>query len=557
MSHQPFDTAFAHSVAQEKYMGPHGERHWNELAARVAYHPMQALKSAPKAPVSIDLTGATAAVRERIEQRQFLPGGRYLYAAGNDYHQVQNCLLLRAEDTREGWAELAYKSFMALMSGAGIGAYYGDIRERGALIKRTGGVASGPTSLAVAVNEQARAAQQGGNRRAAIWGGLLWSHPDIKIWMAAKDWPDYIKAQKLKDPYNTPADLDMTNISVCLDDDFFDAYSDETHDLHGLAQDVYWEAVERMVTKGEPGFSIDLGEKRNEKLRNACTEITSEDDSDICNLGGLNIAAFETPRDFGAAVRESILFLLSGTLYSDVPYDAVAETREKNRRLGLDIMGPHEFLMQRGLRYGSDDGFAALEPYAEEYGRALEYAADYADKLGISRPVGATAGSPTGTRGIVAETTSSWQTVTYTAYKRGVLNSTAGSNTNRSSVVVDATVARLAREGYIRPGDDIQDSTTTSYEEQFKMQAFAQDYTDHGISMTINLQHQMFDKTEQRAFGETLFKYLPRLRGITVYPDGAIPGQPIQRVSLEEAMAASAIEIEGDEGRCLSGICAV
>jgi ribonucleoside-diphosphate reductase alpha chain len=252
-----------------------------------------------------------------------------------------------------------------------------------------------------------------------------------------------------------------------------------------------------------------------------------------------------------------VLFLLAGTLYSDLPYDKVAETREKNRRLGLDMMGPHEFLLQRGLRYGSDDGFLALEPYVEEYKRALEYAADYADKLNISRPVAATAGSPTGSRGIVAETTPSWQTLTYVAYKRGVLSSSAARNNNRESIVVDATVARLAREGYLRPGDVVDDSTTIGYEEQFKMQAFAQDYTDHGISMTINLQHVMTNPDEQRAFGKTLMKYLPRLRGITVYPDGAIPGQPIQRVSLEEALAANNISVEGDEGRCLSGVCAV
>jgi len=559
LSHAPFDTAFAHSVAHEKYMAPHGEKNWNELAARVAYHPMQALKQAPKRPAAIDLTGATAAIRERIERRQFLPGGRYLYAAGNDYHQVQNCLLLDVEDTREGWAELSHNTFMALMSGAGIGVYYGKLREAGARIKRTGGVATGPVPLAVAINEQARAAVQGGNRRSAIWGGLLWNHPDIFTWMGAKDWPDYIAEQKVKEPYNTPAPLDMTNISVCLDDDFFEAYGDPMNPDHALAQDVYWTAVRRMVTKGEPGFSIDLGDQRDEKLRNACTEITSADDSDICNLGGLNIAAFDSPKDYGAAVREGLLFLLAGTLYSDVPYAKVADVRDKNRRLGLDVMGPHEFLMQRGLKYGSDDGFAALEPYADEYNRALEYAADYADKLGISRPVGASAGSPTGTRGIVAETTPSWQTVTYSAYKRGVLNT--GSNgvaVNRDSIVVDATVARLMREGYIRPGDDVEDSTTVSYEDQFKMQAFAQEHTDHGISMTINLQHVMNNKQEQRDFGMTLMKYLPRLRGITVYPDGAIPGQPIQRVSIDEVFTtAKPTTVEGDEGRCLSGVCAV
>ena len=41
---------------------------------------------------------------------------------------------------------------------------------------------------------------------------------------------------------------------------------------------------------GEPGFSFNFGDKQNETLRNACTEITSEDDSDVCNLGSVNLA---------------------------------------------------------------------------------------------------------------------------------------------------------------------------------------------------------------------------------------------------------------------------
>jgi ribonucleotide reductase alpha subunit len=38
----------------------------------------------------------------RIEQRKFLPGGRYLYATGRPFHQTQNCLLMRAETRAKG-----------------------------------------------------------------------------------------------------------------------------------------------------------------------------------------------------------------------------------------------------------------------------------------------------------------------------------------------------------------------------------------------------------------------------------------------------------------------
>ena len=67
-----------------------------------------------------------------------MPGGRYLYATGRPLHQTQNCLPLRAEDSREGWADLQQKAAMALMTGAGIGVWYGDVRPAGSTITRTG-----------------------------------------------------------------------------------------------------------------------------------------------------------------------------------------------------------------------------------------------------------------------------------------------------------------------------------------------------------------------------------------------------------------------------------
>ena len=38
-------------------------------------------------------------------------------------------------------------------------------------------------------------------------------------------------------------------------------------------------------------------------------------------------------------------------MVADLPYKKVYETREKNRRLGLGLMGLHEWLIQRGSKY--------------------------------------------------------------------------------------------------------------------------------------------------------------------------------------------------------------
>lgn len=563
----PFESEFAHSVAHSKYMKAHGETHWNQLARRVVNHPMEALAGQAGRAYKIE----AQELRRLVRDRKFIPGGRYLYATGNDFHQTQNCLLLRCEDSREGWADLSWKAEMSLLTGAGIGVYWGDVRAGGSVVSRTGGVASGPLPKAIAINEQGRAAVQGGDRRAAIWGGLLWSHGDIFKWIHAKEWPQYLKDAKEKDP-SIPAPLDMTNISVCLDDDFFlcfESYEygarlaavipvpDGSESWYDWAHRVYDETIDMMTTAGEPGFSIDTGDKVDEKLRNACTEIVSADDSDICNLGGLVLSRFDDPAEFGEAVRLGVLFLTAGTVYSHLPYPGVAAVRDKNRRLGLDLLGVHEFLLMRGLKYGTPEAFDALDPFMTEYALALNYAHAWQREAGLSLSVAATSGAPTGTRGIVAETTTGWEPVTYTAYKRTVITSKAHESDERTEhYVVDPTVKRLLDQGYILPTDDIEDSSTLAYdyERRFAMQAYAQSYTDQAISMTINLPHVMYDPEEQRQFGETLYRYLPKLRGITVYPDGAIAGQPIVRVPLAEALGYD-FAVEEDEAKCASGAC--
>ncbi len=548
-------------------MAPHGETHWSQLAERVVKHPMMALED----QAGRSYRDQAWELYDLVNDRKFIPGGRYLYACGNDFHQTQNCLLLSCPDTREGWADTAWKAEMALLTGAGIGVYWGDVRPNGAIVGRTGGTASGPVPKMISTNEQGRAAVQGGDRRSAIWAGLPWWHADVFWFMRVKDWPQYLKDAKDADP-SVAAPMDMTNISVCLDDEFFEAFDNDLavevngsilapdgDSWHAWAQRVYWTAIDGMTQTGEPGFTVDLGDKRDEKLRNACTEIVSADDSDICNLGGLSLARFNSPAEFEEAVRLGALYLTAGTVYSHVPYPKVEEVRDKNRRLGLDILGVHEFLLKHGVAYGTDDAFAALDPYMAAYRRGMEFAHQWQHQAGLSLSVAVTSGAPTGTRGIVGETTTSWEPVFAAAYKRNVITSKAHTADERTQhYVVDPTVARLVRDGYVSPTADVEDSYSLSYDitRRLEMQAYAQANTDQAISMTLNLPHVMRDPVERRQFGETLYRFLPRLRGVTVYPDGARAGQPITKVTLAEAVANGAVVWEDSE-KCASGSCGI
>jgi ribonucleoside-diphosphate reductase alpha chain len=515
---------FAKSIFEQKYAHDVGDRKetWEETATRVSKHVLKAI-NAPRSIVE--------AVKEVIEKRQFIPGGRYLYACGRPYHQVQNCLLLKVEDSREGWADLMQKATMALMTGAGIGVDYSAIRPEGKAIRKTGGIATGPLALMEMLNCAGRGVMQGGARRSAIWAGLNWKHADAHKFVTMKNWIPEVRAMKDKD-FNFPAMMDGTNISIQLDDEFFKAFHNEKHTHHSQAQSIYWAVVRQMLKTAEPGFSVDVGKNAGETLRNACTEVCSYDDSDICNLGSINMAQITSLKEMEEVVRLGTLFLLAGTVYSDVPYVKVDQIRTKNRRLGLGLMGIHEWLLVNNKKYGPDE---ELQKYLEVYATSTEIAHDFAEKHDLSAPVKTRAIAPTGTIGIIAETTTGIEPIFCTAYKRRYKK---GADMNAYQYVIDPTAKRLIENG-VSP-EHIEDAYVLAddVERRIAFQAWVQQYVDHGISSTLNLpswgSETNNDNTVQK-FGSTLIKYLPQLRGITCYPDGARGGQPLSPVKYSTA----------------------
>ena len=484
---------------------------------------------------------------QMVKEMKFIPGGRYLYYAGREFKAYNNCYLLRAEeDTREEWARVAYRAMSCLSSGGGIGVDYSILRAAGKPLKRTGGIASGPIPLMQAVNEIGRNVMQGGSRRSAIYASLNWQHEDIPAFLVTKNWSETIKELKTKD-FNFPAALDMTNISVNYDDAWkFDP-----------TNPVFLENCKQAMMTGEPGFSFNFGSKQNETLRNACTEVTSEDDSDVCNLGSINMGNIHSLEEFKSVVELGSKFLVCGTLRADLPYDKVYKVREKNRRLGLGLMGIHEWLLQRGQKYEvTPELHKWMEVYRDESERAAK---EHCDRLFVSRPVAFRAIAPTGSIGILAGTTTGIEPLFACAYKRRYL--TDGTKW-RYEYVIDSTADRLIKEYSVAPEQiDTAYKLSHDYERRLRFQADIQDYVDMSISSTINLpQWGSRDNNEDRvhSFATVLSKYAPRLRGFTCYPDGSRGGQPLTEVDYSEALKHKGVvfvendicEISGKGGSC-------
>ena len=531
MSASVFRNKFSEDIFNYKYRHE-GCETWEKLAKVLVEDVCRELMTADE----------KATLTQAIAEMKFLPGGRYIYYAGRPIKAFNNCYLLRAEeDTREDWAMLSWKAESCLATGGGIGVDYSIYRPKGTPLKRTGGEASGPVSKMRMINEIGREVMQGGSRRSAIYASLNWQHQDIKNFLYAKDWhsmkvPGTDKTVwdcKVAD-FNYPAPLDMTNISANYDDAWLNL-----PDRH--KNEVFLINCRQAMETGEPGWSFNFGDKQNETLRNACTEVTSEDDSDVCNLGSLNMSRIETAEEFRQIVELATKFLICGTMVAHLPYDKVYAIREKNRRLGLGLMGMHEWLVQRGSRYEvTDDLHKWLAIYRDESDAVSR---SFSAKLGISEPVAKRAIAPTGSIGILAGTTTGIEPVFAVAYKRRYLKN--GTQWHYQYVVDSAAKDLIERYGVDPHKIESAIDLARDYERRLKFQADTQDYVDQSISSTINMPSwgsELNNEDKIEDFAATLSKYAPRLRGFTVYPDGARGGQPLVSVDYDEDAKQQGVE---------------
>ena len=484
-----------------------------------------------------------------MQEMKFIPAGRYLYYAGRPVSFYNNCFAMRSRaDTREEWANLVQKAMSALMCGGGVGNVYSSFREKGAILSRTGGIASGPIPLMKIMNEAGRHVMQGGSRRSALWGGLHWWHPDQKEFIYSKNWSEEVKAMKLKD-FNFPADLDMTNISTIYDDAFLAAMArGEEH-----AMEIWMLNILQALKTAEPGMSFNFGGDADEDARNACTEFTSCDDSDVCNLGSVNFGEIKNIDELMDVSYLASKFLVCGGFKADLPYEKVKQTRSKNRSIGMGLMGLHEWLLSRGHKYEMN---AELASWLLMWGNSGELGAnEISDQLSINRPRKYRAIAPTGTIGILASTTTGIEPLYAVAYKRRYLYE--GTNW-KHQYVIDATAERLIQSHGLNPSEiDTAATLASNPEQRIKMQYDVQRFVDMAISSTINLpsfEEQSFTPEE---FSDILLKYIHGLRGLTVYPDGCRGGQPLTPVDYHYAKGKEGMVFDEVEDKCIGGLCGI
>jgi ribonucleoside-diphosphate reductase alpha chain len=265
------------------------------------------------------------------------------------------------------------------------------------------------------------------------------------------------------------------------------------------------------------------------------------------------MSRIDSLQEFRRIVELGSKFLLCGTLRADLPYPKVKEIREKNRRLGLGLMGIHEWLLKRGQKY---EVCPELHQWLWVYKHYSEKGTnELCDTIGINRPVAYRAIAPTGTIGMIAGTTTGIEPLFAVAYKRRFLK---GAKRWMYQYVVDGTAKTVIEEGGIDPEKiDTAYGMAEDFERRIRFQADVQDYVDMAISSTINIPSwgsEANNPDKVKEFAKTLSKYAHRLRGFTVYPDGSRGGQPITECSYKEAMSHGD-HIYEENDSCKGGVC--
>jgi len=397
-------------VLREKYLKP-GETTADELYRRVA----RALASV-EAPE----------LREKYEalflanlQAGAIGAGRIMSAAGTDIQATLiNCFVQPVGDCIQGVDDGGYPGIYealreaaeTMRRGGGVGYDFSRIRPKGAQVKGTASMASGPCSYMNVFDQSCSTVESAGARRGAQMGVLRIDHPDVLEFITAK---------------RTPGRWNNFNVSVGVSDAFIQAVENDApwELVHKASpsqaliaqgarqradgQWVYatvparelWDTIMKSTYDfAEPGILF-LGRINEDNNLRYCEDIAATNPCaeqplpsyGCCDLGPIiltrfvrhpfgfgGVAAF----DFDAFAQAVALQVRALDNVLDVTYWPLPQQRDEamaKRRIGVGFTGMGNTLAMLCLRYDRPEGRAMAARIAERmrdaaYGASVELA---------------------------------------------------------------------------------------------------------------------------------------------------------------------------------------
>lgn len=510
---------------------------------------------------------------QAMAKAYFMPNSPTLMNAGGDLQQLSACFVLPIEDSMEGIFTSLKHMALVQKTGGGTGFAFDRLRPAGDRVRTTNGVASGPISFLKIFDAATEAVKQGGTRRGANMGSLIYNHPDIMDFICCKEREGEISNFNLS---VTVSDEFMRKVTGADPDPFYDLinprsdepYSDpETGEVAQLnAIEVFELIVQKAWAKGDPGIIfIDQMNRYNPTPHIGKYETTNPCGEqpllpyEACCLASLNLGKFVTEgggvdwEKLRRVTWTAVRFLDNVIDSSRYIVDEIARMhKDGNRKIGLGVMGWHDLLVRLGIPYDSE---AALELAEKVMSLINEEAKKCSVELAAERGVlpnfegsiydtgkaedrvrnaTRTTIAPTGTISILAEASSGIEPYFSIAFlRKDVLGGVDLPEVNplfleisrRDGFYSEELIEKIARTGQI-PADEtavpdsIRELFKTAHEIEpgwhIRHQAIFQKYTDNAVSKTINLKREATIEEVSDAY---ILAWKMGCKGITVYRD--------------------------------------
>jgi ribonucleoside-diphosphate reductase alpha chain len=365
----------------------------------------------------------------------------------------------------------------------GIGIAYSRVRSQGSLIRGTNGHSNGIVPWLKTLDSSVAAVNQGGKRKGAACVYLETWHADIEDFLELRDnTGDDARRTHNLNLANWIPDIFMRRVQEdgmwSLFDPkvvphFVDTYGEEFEKAYveaekaGLyktqlkARDLYARMMRTLAQTGNGWmtFKDASNTKCNQTatpesvvhLSNLCTEIievTSKDETAVCNLGSINVGRYvaDGAVDFAKLHANVRLAVRQLDRVIDLNYYAIESTSRSNsrwRNVGLGVMGLQDVFFQLRLAFDSPEARKISAKIQEEiYFAALDASAELAVEKGAHASFPETRAAKGELQfdlwGIVPEDTARWDALKEKITQTGLRNSLM------IAIAPTATIASIA-----------------------------------------------------------------------------------------------------------------
>ncbi|MBN1179325.1 MAG: ribonucleoside reductase class II [Anaerolineae bacterium] len=246
---------------------------------------------------------------------RFLPNSPTFTGAGTPLGQLAACFVLPISDdmgrASDGIFQTLRDAALVQQTGGGNGFSFSHLRPKGALVRSSGGKATGPVGFLRVFDTASGIVSQGGARRGANMAVLRVDHPDIEEFIACKQ---------------DEQSITHFNISVGMTDAFMEALArDEAVALVNpqdgqtwrtvRAREVFDRIIDGAFRNGEPGMLFLDAANRD----NPCPHLGNYETTNPCVVGTTWVVTEKGPLQVADMVGEMTRLLVNGEFQSTTP----------------------------------------------------------------------------------------------------------------------------------------------------------------------------------------------------------------------------------------------